>query len=157
MLYAHSASQLCKVSWFSCGLSVSTSFTDHVWLSYQINRAENIRLTVSFYKFRNISKLCSSRFLSQNFTGLGRNCKKNLMNLPFPQFRPVYFKLQPLTCLLCNMWKLQSIKQFQQYLHEYLDLISSCGGNGMFSFSKCIFCTTISFICAVIRGGTLSS
>lgn len=79
------------------------------------------------------------------------------MNLPFLQVRPVYFKPQPLTCLLRNVWKLQSSKQFQQYLHEFPDLISSRGGNSMFSISNCIFSMTISFICAVIRDGTLSS
>lgn len=57
----------------------------------------------------------------------------------FFQLRPIYFKPQPLTSLLCNVWKLQSSKQFQQYLCEFPDLISSCGGNGMFSLSNCIF------------------
>lgn len=42
-------------------------------------------------------------------------------------------------------------------MRELPDLISSRGGNGMFSFSNCVFCTMISFICAAIREGTLSS
>lgn len=137
--------------------SVSVSFTPRGWLTYRINRAENTSLTVSFCKFRNISEVWSSRFLSQSFTGLGRHCKRNLMNLPLLQLRPVYFKPQPLTCLLRNVGKLQSSKQFEQSLHELPDLISSRGGNGMFSFSNSAFCTMISFICAAIREGTLSS
>lgn len=79
------------------------------------------------------------------------------MNLPFLQLGPVYFKPQSLTCLLRNVRKLQSSKQFQQYLLKFPDLNSSCEGNGMFSFRNCIFCTTISFICAVIRDGIISS
>lgn len=140
-------------SCFTFCLSVSF-FIHHIWLSYWKRRAENTGPTVLFYKFGNVSKGWSYRFLFQSFTRLGRHCKMNLLKFVFFfQLRSVYFKPQPLTSLLCNVWKLQSSKQFQQHLP---DLISSCGGNGMFSLSNCIFCAMISFICAVVRNVTPS-
>lgn len=150
-------SQWPERSCFICCLSVSTFFT-HQKLVVILNKQSRKDRTVFFNKSRNISKGWSYRFLSQSITRLGRHCKRNLMKIFFFLWAQTYlFKPHTLTCLLCNVWKLQSSKHFLQYLHEFPDLISSCRGNGMFSLSNCIFCAMISFICAVVRNGTPSS
>lgn len=74
------SSQWRERSCFICCLSISF-FTHHNWLPYWINTAENTRLTVYLYKFWNVSKGWSNRFLSQSFTRLGRHCKRNLMKV----------------------------------------------------------------------------
>lgn len=98
-------------SCFTFCLSVSF-FIHHIWLSYWKRRAENTGPTVLFYKFGNVSKGWSYRFLFQSFTRLGRHCKMNLLKLFFFFFSSGLFilshSLWPPCFAMCGNYNHQS-------------------------------------------------